>query len=318
MMELLKKYMELGMLIEPGLEGKLTEDLFEKIKLLQKRPVVLTKEFLETLASVEIKIFTKEQKKEYDIKDVVNFYAEKYETLRSCLMRRVELKNIVSINNVGSNLSESATLIGMVKELAEKHIEIEDMTESIKVMLPEEKIRALAADDVIAVHGTARNKLFFATAVYQPDVPLRETKTTNIKIAFLFGSQQPQQMQPQLQQDADYCFFITESQPKQSNGCNISIASLPLYIEIKKKETVLLLLTKNIDMLTAIKKRYFKMETTQTAFPPEFIIEQVPDIILNYCCPQQPVQTQNYKGITIISASQNVLIDLESREVKTI
>lgn len=160
-MDFLKELAELGIIVETKAIEKLKQNpsLLTKIKQLKEKPAILTEIFLKKLENEEP---VHEKKEFYTIKDYTDDLIKKYEILRKEIEGKMDKANIVSIGNINEG---EVSIIGMVKEIKENSMEVEDLTGSVNVVFSDklqEKINDLKKDDVVGIHGTAKERTIHA------------------------------------------------------------------------------------------------------------------------------------------------------------
>lgn len=123
-----------------------------------------------------------------EVADFVSYYNARYRLVQGVLAQRAELAGLVQIGRLkGSNVSESAAIIGIIKEKQQTKqghmaITVEDHTGLINVIVHKtrreifELAQDLVFDEVVAVTGNVRGGVLFANNIVLPDVPLRELK----------------------------------------------------------------------------------------------------------------------------------------------
>ena len=130
-----------------------------------------------------------EESKKRDIQDFVQYFNNRYETIKKILKNRSELTNTLSINRIKAKKDrDHISLIGLVNEkktTKNKNIilTLEDPTGSIKVLANKNKpdlfaiANNLVLDEVIAITGVNAENIVFADNILLPEVPLnRELK----------------------------------------------------------------------------------------------------------------------------------------------
>ncbi len=134
--------------------------------------------------SVEILFNYKENQKKREVMDFVAHYNARYTSLRSFLMRRQEVENLISISNLKKKKErETVSIIGIVSDVrfTKNHnlmMTLEDPTGTIHVMVNKNKpdlfqqCRDIVHDEVIAVIGVPGDNVLFSTNVLWPDVPM--------------------------------------------------------------------------------------------------------------------------------------------------
>jgi len=128
-MSYLKELLNLEILVEPNvandlnrLEGKDFKEMLEYVK--SEKPLVLSRKILERfLKRTEFRIIKNfEPVKSYTIQDYVTLLNNRFNKLQDILIKKVELKDAVSINKARTG---KVNVIGMVKDM-QNGVEIED------------------------------------------------------------------------------------------------------------------------------------------------------------------------------------------------
>ncbi|MFB6295131.1 MAG: hypothetical protein ABEI97_05200, partial [Candidatus Nanohaloarchaea archaeon] len=97
-----------GCIIEPAAVERLEAEHVDKIKQLSPAPMVVNERLLENLdtgevaleTSVEVLTEIEEEKEKRDVNDFVNFYNDRYEKIKTLLLRRRDIQNAVSISRL--------------------------------------------------------------------------------------------------------------------------------------------------------------------------------------------------------------------------
>jgi len=294
-----KNLVNLGYLVDQEtvdlIENLNENDFYKLVEGLKKEnPFMINKDLINKIVVSDVKIIKNFMPvKKFTVQDFVRNLNERYITLQSILLKRVDFSDLVSINKISSG---SASIIGLVKNKNEKEenllVTLEDPTGDIQAIVPKNLGEKLVLDDVIAVSGKINNKIFFVDKLIYPDVPIRTVNYSlnSVKIAFLENKEV----------GADYLIYREKIVDKIKN--KIYAITNPCLVEI---EGVLILILLGFNPLDVLRKRYVNVENT------DFLIEPAPDIIFT----DKDVNT-NYKGITIVSL--NKLIDLKTREIQSV
>jgi len=299
-MNYLKELTKLGFLIEENavdIVKNLNKEDFEKIvnNLKKEKKFILTNTLIKNILADDVRILKLFKPIEtLSVQDYVKMLNERYKSLQDILIKKLELKNVVSINKCSSG---SASVIGLVKTKEEKNdgylVSLEDPTGEIKTIIPKKLGEKLSLDNVVALSGRINNKILFVERLLFPDVPLRPVNYSkeSIKVAFSLDKKD---------YNVNYCIYKNEIKDKIKNKTynitNPSIVSI---------NNIVILIVRGLNPLEILKKRYVNLENT------DFIIEQVPDILFT----DKDVNT-NYKGISIVSKDK--IVDLKTREVSNI
>jgi|TARA_Y100000310_G_scaffold77294_1_gene73897 DNA polymerase II small subunit len=180
--ELLKSFLEEGIAASSPQQEKdlVKEEVKEEIKekkILEKEDVVVT--------SFE------EKSKKVEVRDFVNYFKSRYNSLKDILQTRMELKEAVSINRVGGKNNEKVCLIGIVNEKRVTKneniiLELEDLSGKISVLINKNRFemfnlsKEVVKDEVIGIVGNVSNNFVFVDELFFPDVPVtKELKKLN-------------------------------------------------------------------------------------------------------------------------------------------
>ena len=155
----------------------------------------------------EVKVETQIQKQNFEVRNVdtgfytgkiedfVYLFQDRYKKLSKLIEKR--LTNILEIEKIKSSISgREASLIGIVKSktIGKNGIilEVEDLTESLKVFVPQKSsyfndAQTIVNDEVIGVNGKLSGSLFIANKIVFPDVEVKAPKKVDkdIEIAFV-------------------------------------------------------------------------------------------------------------------------------------
>ncbi|MBN2203332.1 MAG: hypothetical protein JW700_04075 [Candidatus Aenigmarchaeota archaeon] len=294
----LEELIKQGFLVEEDAKEsieKIDEKAFDKLikHLKQEKPFIVTGSIVDKILAEDIEIIKQfEEKKVFTVQDYVNALNKRYGFLQDLLMKKVELKNIVSINKVSQG---PVSVIGMVKDIVAKNsgktVVMEDPTGYIDVVMDSKMIERLVLDDVIAVFGQAKNKVVFAEKVLFPSIPLRPVNLSKKPIKVAFSDKKL---------DVDYvvskdCVFDNKKQSKHK-------VSSPYMFSIGNINIMFLTGAKPIDILN---KRYLNINRI------DFLIDPIPDVIFT----DQEI-SMSYKGVSIVP--KNSIIDLMTRKIEKI
>ena len=123
------------------------------------------------------------------IDDFVDYFNARYAATKGVLQERMEYKSVMTIADVikaGSSMGNSKVrIICMVSEKRTsdknyKFLDVEDPTGELTVFISDKNpllsqtFERVLMDEVIGVEGTLRNKLFIASEITQPDIPLNK------------------------------------------------------------------------------------------------------------------------------------------------
>ena len=136
---------------------------------------------IETVSGVKIlKAFEAEQKK-IELKDFVNVFKSRYDTLRKMLQVRAELQNVSSITRLSRSTEKEVSVIGLVydKTITKNGnvlLHLEDATGHIRGLINKSSTdlfklaETICLDEVIGVVGTLRDNFLFVKTVLFPEI----------------------------------------------------------------------------------------------------------------------------------------------------
>lgn len=129
------------------------------------------------------------------IENFIDLFRDRYKRLKSVLMTRVNMRDVIDLENVPKYQNQEVKIIGMIRDLRKSKsgnlvIELEDPTGSAIVVDSSEagKRSMLVNDEVIGVVGNVRGELVIAKEVIEPDIPMVKEQPVcedPISIAFL-------------------------------------------------------------------------------------------------------------------------------------
>ncbi|MBT6182741.1 hypothetical protein HOI04_02575, partial [archaeon] len=119
------------------------------------------------------------------VKDFVNHFKYRYESIRSFLEKK-DFDNLTSIRKIGPNRG-SYTIIAMVsnKRITKNKnifLEVEDLTGNTLCLINQnkkelfEKARSILVDDIIAINVTGTNEMLFANDIFYPEATIEEKR----------------------------------------------------------------------------------------------------------------------------------------------
>lgn len=125
-----------------------------------------------------------ENVKKREVRDFVQHFKARYNSLKNILINRPELKDCISINRVlNKNNSEKVSIIGLiVNKRTTKNgniiMELEDLTGKISCIIGKSKKELfdfsldLILDEVVGLMGTYYDNIIFVNDIILPDVPM--------------------------------------------------------------------------------------------------------------------------------------------------
>lgn len=308
-----------GILIEEKAAQKLISIDNERLnciisKIIDKKPQILTESVLMECLSKPLNILKELlMEKPKSMQEFVNMLNLKYSGLQKILIEKTDIKNIVSVKNIGSEYVTVICLVRKIKDGSEKTIaEMEDPTSSILVSLPKnDSSGRLRPDDVVAVSGRLVGSIFEADNVVWPDVPPRPLAKVAGTFVFLDGCVLDEKTLAAVR-TADYV-FVHDCKGWEAAAA----ASAGQWAVVGEKgggsENIRAVGSPCIlDAGGLVVLAYFGSELAADVLRrrciDDFVVEPAPDIV--FCAATEPA---NYKGITIIS---NGVVDAARREVR--
>jgi DNA polymerase II small subunit len=133
-----------------------------------------------------------------EVKNFVNYFKNRFISLKNILEEHSELTNLVSINKI-SDSRQKISIIGMVREKSttkNKNIllEVEDLTGHLKVLINQNKpdlynqAEEITLDSVLGFKGSGNGEIFFVNEIVFPETRLAEKKkSTKEEYALFIG-----------------------------------------------------------------------------------------------------------------------------------
>jgi DNA polymerase II small subunit len=168
-------------------------ELLDRLSALDRVPEEITSDFLRTLREVQTMAPETEAEcpagqevvKEYCAWEPVkpqsflHFFHSRYRYLSQVLWRRPQLKNAVSIAQLGRSRGRGElSIIAMVRDIRDTNndkriLTVEDLSGSTRVIVPSNmKCKSeIVPDEVVGLRGNAGQDIFFANSVTFPDIP---------------------------------------------------------------------------------------------------------------------------------------------------
>jgi DNA polymerase II small subunit/DNA polymerase delta subunit B len=317
--EMVKKALEAGIMLTPGLLDELDENKLEEMIVDAKRKSksLLTEREKQSKSKLVVKASRIVPSSRMGTGDFTKYYNNKYNGIRKLLLKKMDA---MSINKVSGSYDD-VSIIGMIRESIPGGFILEDPTGEIEVISE----NPYGMDDVIGVRGITREGKIIAKEIVFPDVPLdnHPRKLNNISILLttsLMGSLRKHvestnfTLIPNLGSEA-----LDEKEKMQvitnfTNPTRISISSggAEIRILIYKPE-------KDMNQKQAVdylRKRHLSPQRNRILSQEDhFLIDPIPDILW-LIAPKKYLE--NYKGVTLISCESPhaAVVNLETREVR--
>ncbi len=148
---------------------------------------------------IVLRNYEEDYSKKREVRDFVQYFRNRYESLKKILLTRSELSSVVSISRVlNRRENDYVSVIGFVsnKTITKKGnimLELEDSTGSIKAVITKNKkevydlAKDLVHDEVIGVIGNSGDKIIFVNNIVFPEVPLsKELKKIDDNVSAIF------------------------------------------------------------------------------------------------------------------------------------
>ncbi len=134
--------------------------------------------------------------KKLGVEDFVNYFRERFNSIRKILQEKEELENLVSINKI-SGSKQGMSIIGMVSDkkiTKNKNIifEIEDLTGKVKILINKDKkdlykfAEMVSLDSVLGFKGSGNKEIIFVNEIIFPEANLSERRKSPIEENILF------------------------------------------------------------------------------------------------------------------------------------
>ena len=173
--------------------GKPEEEKRKEIKTPQslRKREILAKEVESQLEIYEDSDVTGKSTCEGTLENFVDYFNQKYNSLREILRDRPNLTGAVTIDFLKKGDTEgSMETIVMITDKTEsrrgfRFLDVEDPTGELRVLIPKDNrvlnnaYERIMLDEVIGISGRLRNDLFIAEGIFQPELPMNH----RIKIA---------------------------------------------------------------------------------------------------------------------------------------
>ncbi|MDY6770318.1 MAG: DNA-directed DNA polymerase II small subunit [Candidatus Nanohaloarchaea archaeon] len=177
---------EAGCIVRADAAERLDAETADRITAMSPPPMVVNEQLLDNLetgaigrdTSVEVLTDIEEEKEKRDVQDFVDFYNDRYEQLKSLLLRRRDIQNAVSITRLDDMQErDEVSVVGIVEDKYRTSsgkfiVYIEDTSGRTKLLVEEDEGERIVQDEVIGVNGALGDDIVFADRVIWPDVPL--------------------------------------------------------------------------------------------------------------------------------------------------
>jgi len=172
---------------KPASKPKVSKSLSKRPKL--RKDLELSLEVIKNYAKPNVKA---------EIGSFVSYYNDRYEKLKSLLMRRAEMTGVVSITHA-TTPGEKVALIGLVQEIrtttnGHKMLVLEDPTGTVNVLVGKYKgallkeAENIVYDEAIGVRGTVGDGIIFCDKIVWPEIPITKEKKPvedDVSVVFL-------------------------------------------------------------------------------------------------------------------------------------
>ena len=146
--------------------------------------------------NINILSYTPKNNNKIEVKDFVNHFKKRFESISEILQKRLELDNLVSIDKI-SGSRQGISIIGMVySKVITKNkniiLEVEDLTGKIKILVSKLKediykiAEEICLDSVLGFRCSGNNEILFANKIFFPDSEILEKKKSSVEEYALF------------------------------------------------------------------------------------------------------------------------------------
>lgn len=331
-MNLVEDFLKKGKLLSPEVVEEVDNlEVDEGEKLVETEEIVITSQDVKKLKVPEPEIIHHEGvvKDEVHISELTEFYLDRFEFLKGEVKDRLDGANISSIKNLSSGKS---SVIGMVREVEDGELLLEDKTGELTLKTEERFLE----DEVIGVKGEViKNKdaVMSPSKIIHPDVPIqKKVGTLDQELTALFVSEINKDVKEYLSETGpDYIFCASDNIGGREDVVHISdepgelsdidpvrckLGDLHILLHdgeaLEKAERELGVERKKA--LTSLLKKRHLDPVEMHSLKDRYLIEKVPDIV--HVSGNGSVMT-NYKGVTLLSTTENkgFLVNLKTREV---
>jgi DNA polymerase II small subunit/DNA polymerase delta subunit B len=307
--KIIKRLLENGILVSPEelekLNGKNIDEFIGKMK---EAGAVKTpdKDAEKHEGGAVINIRKKKAKTKLSVKDVAEFYTDKFNKIKGVISEKAE---VVSINKLKGIFSDTC-IVGMVTELTARGFALQDTTGSIEVVSKHKP----EVNDVIGVRGIPREKTFFESEIVFPDIAM------NREIGKIKGARAV--LAEKISGPVEGANFIISPSPGFKDDKVITDFPNPGFIEIKKnaKEKIDVLVyrpPKEVNLNKAaelLKKRHLMVDKWQIdSNQDNFFIDKVPDV---FWVISDGRGKMIYKGVLVVLGKGPVEVDFGTKEVR--
>lgn len=288
----IKRLYSRGIMLSPKELENLSEEGLEKLL----RPGDDKKEAFSDSRGLSVKLKKHTKKKKLSPQDFIDHYNNKYEKLRTLILKKMDA---VSITNAKTGPSPCG-IIGIVRGITQVGFIFEDQTGEIEVVRSGiAELEKIEPDDVLGLKGLSREGKFFPREVIWPGMPPNhKTGRINNMNVTLSGNDPP---------------ALT------LGGKNIRIAESPEWIYISRSQDTVIILafrasnTTREDAVSYLKKRSLPEPSPPASPNPACLIEEIPDILWLI---QDQEWTETHQGVTIISCSSHAKLNLETKKAE--
>jgi DNA polymerase II small subunit/DNA polymerase delta subunit B len=308
---MLKQILESGTLVGEGMDleiQKLSQDHIDFFLSLKDKPLVFDHNILKALTNPEIKIIKKKFRTDKkSVQDVINRYNDRYNVLKEELMKKSELRNLVSISALTT--SEKVSVIGMWDG---KYLE--DQTGRVELSLPIAGTNVpVINNEVVGITGEKKDNKFLVQEIIYPDVVAKPLKKSEKLAKVFIGKSIP---------EGEVCkvnYAIIQEEQKLSE--RVATVELNGYGEFEIGGIRFLVVRESLENINKeINKEGNLSEVNvckeilkrRNLFYKDMWIKAVPDVFVSF---SKETFVDNYKGITVIGVGNApILLDLQTRE----
>jgi len=334
-MDIIDDFLKRGVLVSPDVIDSLKkENIDDIVSKLSSGDVVLTKTLYNYITRGPTVKIIKEYKKDLSPKRItyfLDFYNNRLNVLRDILKEKVEFKNTTSINKL--NYGSEATIIGMVRDVAENGFKMDDSTGSVFCITNE----SVLEDEVLGLKGKVEKSGFLVSKVYYPDISLNKKVNLTEDDVFVLFTEKLNKI-PSHEYSYIFTFAINKGILRDlktevvTTGNNVNYPNIytleePFIVDIKGVK----IFTLKINWIEDLKKKLkeddpkkimIQLLRKRHFFPFEFVVgdpyllKDVPDIV--FVSGLGESFFLNYKGVSVVSVAdgKEFLVNLKDRDYK--
>ena len=334
---ILKSFLNRGAQLDKGVLDLLATDdniLNQVLKIEEnKLPPVITNKFLKSL-SPNIKLT--EDYKKLSINQLSKIVVDRYEFIKSLLVYRKELVNLISINRISEKIKQFS-VIGAVSDINDV-LTLEDPTGSDTFIINRELAKTIVEDEIIGIVCERQSGTNDVNYIVYPDIPLKRenNKTESLENYFFisdmnmdspdFNQNYYKNLINWLKKQKNLKIFILGGVSSRKEDITKLLSDIHHPVELYSEESITsspaiiqienlqILLTHglfldhynklwgtppDITIMNLLRKRNLNPILTPWSYNNSFLLADIPDIIVMGGVNKST--SANYKGTTILT-----------------